>query len=402
MKPSNKLLILAMVATIFFSCSKEDTKVNEDPVVYDETGMLGLVNSPWPCEGHDSRRTSQSVYKGPGSVNAKLIYNTSPGIHHSDALSPAFDAAGNLYCGAWVSVLKFSNTQTFEWEYEATLYLRNIPPIAKDGIIYVGGFDQYGVQNYTDGKLVALDESMNIKWEFELPDNHEGGIFGAPAIGSNGTIYIVDKSGGLFAINKAGQKIWTYPLASSSYSSPSIAPDGTIYVIDYDDNLYAIKPTGELLFKYPAEKDINYEAIVGTDGTAYVGSENSLLAVGLNGEKKWEYALSDAAINRPSLANDGTIYIACADNHIYAVNANGTLKWNYDTGGKVTAPITIDADGCIYFGTIDTNKLMSVSNLGAFIWEYTLGLGYSQPVIDASGALYAGTEEGEIYVITEI
>lgn len=402
MKPSSKLFILTMTFAIFFSCTKDDTKVNEDPVVYDETGMLGLVNSPWPCEGHDSRRTSQSAYKGPASVNAKLIYDTSPGIHISDALSPAFDAAGNLYCGAWVSVLKFSNTLVFEWEYEAALYLRNIPPIAEDGTLYVGGFDQYGVQNYTDGKLVALDESMNIKWEFELPDNHEGGIFGAPAIASNGTIYIVDKSDGLFAINKAGQKLWSYPLGSTSYSSPAIAPDGTIYVIDYDDNLYAVKPTGELLFKYPAGKDINYEAIVATDGTAYVGSENSLLAVGLNGEKKWEYALPDAAINRPSLANDGTIYIACADNYIYAVNANGTPNWNYHAGGNVTAPITIDADGNIYFGTIDTDKLMSVSSQGAFIWEHALDLGYSQPVIDANGALYVGTEDGKIFVITEI
>ena len=402
MRNTSKLLIMALAATLFFSCNKDDAKVSEDPVVYDETGMLGLAESPWPCEGHDSRRTSQSAYKGPASVNAKLIYDASPGGHHSDALSPAFDAAGNLYCGAWVTVLKFSNTLVFEWEYEATLYLRNIPPIAKDGTIYIGGFDQYGVQNYTDGKLIALDESMNTKWEFELPDNHEGGIFGAPAIGSNGTIYFVDKSDGLFAINKAGQKVWSYELESSSYASPAIAPDGTIYVIDYNDNLYAIKPTGELLFKYPTGKDINYDAIVATDGTAYVGSENSLLAVGLNGEKKWEYTLPDAAINCPSLANDGTIYIACADNHVYAINTNGTLKWNYDTGGKVTAPISIDAVGSIYLGTIDTDRLMSVSSQGVLVWEYPIGLGYSPPVIDVNGALYAGTEEGKIYVITEI
>ncbi len=397
-----KYLTIALLICIVFACKKDD-KIIEDPIIYDETGLLGLANSPWPCEGHDSRRTSQSLYNGPTNVKATLIYDSSPGFHMSDALSPAIDATGNLYCGAWVDILKFSNDHSFEWKNEAGLYLRNIPPIGKDGTIYIGGFDQYGVQNYTDGQLIALDESNNQKWLFDLPDQHGGGIFGALAIGSNGTIYAVDKSDGLFAINKQGEKLWSYPLESSSYSSPAIAPDGTIYVVDYDDNIYAIKPGGELLWKYTAGKDVDYEVIVGTYGTAYIGSENSLLAIGANGEKAWEFDLPDAAINRPSLANDGTIFIACADNNIYAINSNGSLKWKYDTGGYVNAPITIDAIGSLYFGTFtDTGKLMSVSSLGLFIWEYPIGLGYSQPVIDDDGTLYVGAGDGKIYALTQI
>jgi len=393
-----KYLIIVLSFSVLIACKKDDNTPTEDPIVYDETGMLGLADSPWPCEGHDSRRTSQSPYNGPNSVKATLIYDSSPGFHISDALSPAIDASGNLYSGAWVDLIKFSSTHSFEWKNEVGLYLRNIPPIAKDGTVYIGGFDQYGVQNYTDGQLIALDELNNQKWLFDLPDQHEGGIFGALAIGSNGTIYAVDKSDGLFAINKAGQKLWSFTLESSSYSSPAIAPDGTIYVVDYDDNIYAIKPKGELLWKYIAGKEVDYEVVVGIDGTAYIGSENSLLAIGANGEKAWEFDLPDAAINRPSLANDGTIFIACADNNIYAVNSNGSQKWKYDTSGYVTAPITIDASGSIYFGTfIDAGKLISVSSQGLFIWEYPIGLGYSQPVINDDGALYVGASDGRIY-----
>jgi len=397
----NKCIVVLLFTSVLFACKKED-KVAEDPIVYDESGMLGLADSPWPCEGHDSRRTSQSPYNGPTSVRATLIYDSSPEIHQADALSPAIDAVGNLYCGAWVDFLKFSDDHVFEWKFEAAMYLRNLPPISKEGTIYIGGFDQYGVQNYTDGQLIALDEAMNQKWLFDLPDQYDGGIFGALAIGSNGTIYAVDKSDGLFAINKQGKKLWSYKLESSSYSSPSIAPDGTIYAIDYDDNLYAIKPTGELLWKYPAGKDIGYEPIVTIDGTVYIGSENSLLAIGINGQKQWEYDLPDAATNRPSLADDGTVFIACADNNIYAVNSNGTIKWKYDTGGFVSAPITIDAGGSIYFGTfINTGKIMSVSGQGQFIWEYPLSLGYSQPVIDNDGTLYVGTVDGKIYALAQ-
>ena len=401
-KMKKKHLLILLVICVLVSCKKEDALPKEDPILYDESGMMGLADSPWPCEGHDSRRTSQSPYNGPTNVKSEFIYDSSPGIHHSDALSPAFDAAGNLYCGAWVNLLKFSSNHNFEWKNEANLYLRNIPPIGKDGTIYIGGFDQYGVQNYTDGQIIAIDESNNQKWLFDLPNQHEGGIFGALAIGSNGTIYAVDKSDGLFAINKAGQKLWSYKLERFSYSSPAIAPDGTVYVVDYDDNIYAIKPEGKLHWKYSSDKDIDYEVIVGTDGSAYIGSENSLLAIGANGEKLWEFDMPDAATNRPSIATDGTIYVACADNNIYAINNNGSQKWEFDTGGYVTAPITIDASGSIYFGTAaDEGKLMSVSNQGVIIWEHPICLGYSQPVINSDGALYVGAGDGKIFVLTQ-
>ncbi|MCD4793641.1 MAG: PQQ-binding-like beta-propeller repeat protein [Bacteroidales bacterium] len=397
------IFTIIFVAVFIISCKKDEPEIHEDPIVYDETGMLGLADSPWPCDGHDSRRTSQSPYNGPSSVSASMIYDSSPGFHISDATSPAIDASGNLYCPAWTRVLKFSSSHNFEWENETGLYLTNIQPIAKDGIIYIGGFDQYGVQNYTEGLIIAIDQSNKTKWEFEMPDDKEGGIFGALAIGSNGTIYAVDKSGFLFAINKLGQKLWSFKLDRlRSYSSPAIAPDGTIFVVDYDDNLYAVKPNGELLWKYPAGKDINYDPIVAIDGTVYIGSENSLLAVSLTGEKQWEYSLPDAATNRPSLANDGTIFIACNDKNLYAINSDGSLKWTYNAGGFITSPSTIDVAGNIYLGAVsDSSKLISVSSQGELIWEYPLGLGYGQPVIDADGTLYVGTSEGKIYALTE-
>ena len=397
------IFVIVLAICFLISCKKNEPEIIEDPVVYDETGMLGLADSPWPCDGHDSRRTSQSPYTGPSSTDTLMIYDASPGMHLSDAVSPAIDASGNLYCPAWTRVLKFSSNHNFEWEYESGLYLRNIPPISKDGIIYIGGFYQYAVTNFTGGIIIALDKSNNTKWKFAMPDDRDGGILGALAVGSNGTIYAADASDGLFAINKKGKKLWSYQLDRSSYSSPAIAPDGTIYVIDYDDNLYAVKPNGELLWKYSAGKDINYDPIVAIDGTVYIGSENSLLAVGLNGEKQWEYNLPDAAINRPSLANDGTIFIACADKNLYAINTDGSLKWTYNSNGFISSPATIDAAGSIYFGTVsDSSKLIiSVSSQGQLIWEFPLRLGHGQPVIDADGTLYIGTADGKIYALVE-
>ncbi|MBN1953023.1 MAG: PQQ-like beta-propeller repeat protein [Bacteroidales bacterium] len=209
-----------------------------------------------------------------------------------------------------------------------------------------------------------------------MPDQLNGDIFGALAIGSNGTLYAVDKSDGLFAITKAGKELWRFELESSSYSSPAVAPDGTIYVVDYDDIIYAIDPKEKLKWKYTTGKDIGYEVVAGIDGTAYIGSVNSLLAIGPDGEKGWEFTLPDAVTKRPSLAADGTIFFGCADKNIYALNGDGSQKWKYNTQGYTSAPITIDASGSIYFGTFsDSGKLMSVSSEGTFIWEYPIALG---------------------------
>ncbi|NQT47439.1 MAG: PQQ-like beta-propeller repeat protein, partial [Chloroflexi bacterium] len=84
-------------------------------------------------------------------------------------------------------------------------------------------------------------EAPAALWSFPTGDI----IYGSPAIGADGTIYVTSKGGGrrLFAINPDGSEKWSFLLGglpNQGGSSPAIAADGTIYVGSHDGKLYAI------------------------------------------------------------------------------------------------------------------------------------------------------------------
>jgi hypothetical protein len=388
-------IFIFLLITIAFSCSKDGIQSG------DETGRGGvtLANSPWPCEGHDARRSSQSNFYGPDTVSASIIYDGSTSSSFvSYSLSPAFDSAGNLFVGDWGGLVKLSGLYEVEAASPSMIDIKELPAIASDGSVYIGL--QYSNGSLTSGTLVAYNTLLQLTWEFNFPDQVKGGVWGAVAIGPNGSIYVVDKAGGLFAFNHIGKKIWQYKLGGSSYSSPAVANDGPIYVTDNENVIYAISPKGKLKWKYPVGKKILPDAVVDTVGTVYIGTENSLLAIANTGIMTWEFDLPGSAITRVSLANDGTAYIACENEYIYAISDNGEKKWDYHTQGRVYHAITIDAGGSLYFGGYFSNqtKIVSVSALGRFIWEYPLDMAYqTQPVIGKEKTLFVGARNCRVY-----
>ena len=400
---------LLMVGIVLLTnCNKDEQILKPGQVEYDPSGMIGLAVSPWPCDGHDSRRTSKSPNLGPFSANATLLYDEDSGASHwvSYAISSAIDQHGNLFSSTWGGIVKLTNTLILEKGFDAQGTVRNIPAIDKDGTIYIGvqHNQQAGSNTLTSGSLVALDQKLGVKWSFIFPNKTHGGAWGAVAIGSNGTIYVTCKADGLFAINKQGQKLWQYRLSTTNYSSPAIAPDGTIFVTD-KENVYAINPTGKLKWKYPAGKQVNSEPVAGIDGSVYSVTSNTLLALKPNGELDWEFLLPAEATTRPSLADETTLLIACNNNHIYAINSNGTERWSLDVQGIVYNSIVIDRNGNMYFPGIfnDESQVRAITANREPLWQYPLNVSYySQVVIGNDGQLIIGTRGAKLYLITNI
>ena len=64
----------------------------------------------------------------------------------------------------------------------------------------------------------------------------------APAIGSDGTIYVGSWDNKLYALDeKTGLKKWEFETGGDIDSSPVIGADGTLYVGSMDKKIYAIK-----------------------------------------------------------------------------------------------------------------------------------------------------------------
>gem|GEM_PF-6234611 len=242
---------------------------------------------------------------------------------------------------------------------------------------------------------------------------------GAPAIGSNGTIYAGSNetfpgtsNRKLYAFSPNGSVQWTYPIEGDAYNvSPAIARDGTIYMGSvFGKKFYAINPDGTTKWVYEAEAWKNNAGwtwsspALGSDGTIYFGSrekgatrdwENGkLYAINPDNTVKWETVVGTPSTT-PAIALDGTIYTGTGGGYLYAVNPDGSVKWIFEPGYKhwLESHPAIGMDGTIYLGMRDYTGygLFAISPDGLKKWIfYTGSVIKTAPVIGADGTVYGG------------
>jgi photosystem II stability/assembly factor-like uncharacterized protein len=243
-------------------------------MVFATSGVLSAqtpVPSPsWPMTGHDAQQTGQSPFVGPQALSNPQTTKVSEGINFGLAI----DANGNIY----------------------------VPSTGESPV-----------------KLYAFNPDGTIRngWPFSFSGTGPtASIFGSPAIGPDGTIYVAFDNK-LFALTPNGTPKWSSPFQTVRFiaTSPVIAPDGTIYVVA--DVLYAINP----------------------DGT-----------------QKW-FSSGPGGKSVPTLGRDGTIYVAGAGSlncgGFGALNADGTTKWDLCFGGTSSEPTffstaLVSQDGTVY------------------------------------------------------
>ncbi|WP_148705478.1 PKD domain-containing protein [Methanosarcina siciliae] len=269
------------------------------------------------------------------------------------------------------------------------------PAIATDGTIYVGS---------RDNNLYALNPDGTLKWSYTTG----GRIYGSVTMGSDGTIYVGSYDKKFYAINPDGTLKWSYTTGGRIYGSAAIGTDGTIYIGSRDNNLYALNPDGTLKWSYTTGNWIyNYggSPAIGPDGTVYVGGyDQNLYALNPDGTLKWTYAAKSSICASPSIGSDGTIYVGSKDYKFYAINPNGTLKWNYATGDYIYGSAAIGTDGTIYVGS-DDDYLYALNPDGTLKWRYnhaggSIGTGFQgSPAIGSDGTIYAGNYDDSLYAL---
>ena len=194
---------------------------------------------------------------------------------------------------------------------------------------------------------------------------------------------------------------WTVNLGNNSPTSPIIGLNEEIYIGAGSGELYKItvgNATGtvELFYKIQTTATIQPPTIA-SDGTIYIADQYYLYALSSTGQLKWKYPVIDSS--PPVIATDGTIYLG-SGYYLYALNPNGELIWQSPSlsNGRWVTTATIDSQGYIYV-TGKTGDTASVYKLNPDNGEVITSssprlLSNTPPALDNQGNLYVSAQGG--------
>lgn len=290
------------------------------------------------------------------------------------------------------------------WDFTAGEMLLGSAAVGSDMTTYMASAsmdDSDGKVPY--GKIYAVNSDGTEKWSFPNdPDIAVAPFMAAPVIGADGTIYAFCMDGKLYALDEQGNKKWDQQLQPGGelQFSPAIASDGTLYV--GGDKLYAINPEAgpdyRVKWDFVTEDGIQSAPAIARDGTIYIGDRDGILyAVEPNGTEKWRIKIDEwnRIVGQIAIGSDHTIYFGSSDGKVYAINPDGSQKWVYDTGADQAISPIVGRDGTIYIGTQSSGKLIAIDASGSQKWETAVeGAFMSAPIIDPMGTIYIGSAEG--------
>jgi outer membrane protein assembly factor BamB len=198
------------------------------------------------------------------------------GVRGTPALSTD---ATTVYFGSGGGVLYSLNLAgQLQWQASITGpsggFIENAPAVGSDGTIYVA---TGGSSGNTPGDIDAFTPAGTLKWHFTANGTFET----TPAVTPDGLIVAGDDAGSIVTVHAAdGTPAWsfaapgTYGTNGFSDSSPAIGADGTVYA--QNGTIFAIK-NGAIIWSAPGTSDAS-PALDPSSGTLYVAGGGGLKA----------------------------------------------------------------------------------------------------------------------------
>lgn len=291
-------------------------------------------------------------------------------------LAPAIDTNGVIYLGSAVpaGLYAFNPDGSTARVWNASSFIYSAPAIASDGTIYLG---------LVDGSVCAYnpDGTTGHVWNI--------GVFthGTPAIGPDGTIYVGSTNKNLYAFNPDGTTGHVWTTEAAIYASPAIGADGSIYIGSNDSNLYCFASSGATSHVWRADGALYFSSpAIGTNGIIYIGAlSGNLYGFNPDGTTNHIWHTTNAIVSTPVIGSNDTIYVGSLDGNLYAFNPDGTTGHIWTVGSMRSAPL-ISSDGSIY---ACVNLVYNLNQDGTTNWSSGYTCGYSGgPAIDTNGILY--------------
>ena len=268
------------------------------------------------------------------------------------------------------------------------------PPAVGDGHLVV--VTETGVR-------VVDSETGAAAWTTDTP---RGGIFDAPPVIANGTVFL--PSGvSIYALDLAtGDLQWRVPVGLSVESCPAIVGD-MLYVAG-DDTYVRALATADGSERWRHKTSARIECNVAVEaGTVYTGTEAGMVVAldAESGSERWRYQLPSGEQDRQrrprTVATDGSRVYVTTDGALYVLDTvGGTPCWRSEEYASSYASGVAIGDGKVHipiapYDVSGTGAVFDAST-GERIHEFTLGGNRTFNVGPslAGGALYTNGHGG--------
>ncbi|MBD8525670.1 PQQ-binding-like beta-propeller repeat protein [Pseudomarimonas arenosa] len=151
--------------------------------------------------------------------------------------------------------------------------------------------------------------------------------------------------------------------------------------------LWTVKTSGNA-------QDLNF-----IDGDLVVGDASGVYRLGLDGQRRWHFALQQAPGTQFRQAGD-LILFGGNDGRLYAVEADsGRLRWQFATGDKVrSAPVVVERQ--VVFGGVDKHIYCLDMVDGRLRWRFATEGPVHAEVAVADGKVFAGSGDQHLYALS--
>ncbi|EDY84738.1 PQQ enzyme repeat domain protein [Verrucomicrobiia bacterium DG1235] len=277
------------------------------------------------------------------------------------------------------------------WSFQTVGSIFGAPAVGADGAVYVGS---------RDSKVYAVNPDGTQKWVFETGD----WVDSSPTLSHDeSAVYVGSWDDKMYAVSTVnGAKLWDFQTGNLIVSSPALDASGNLYFGSSDGFFYSVDPSGVLRWSFYVGAELDSSPAVSESGNIHVGGYDGVLySFSEDGDLLWEFATrttedpEDQRIaGAISIGDDNEVYFGGGDGYCYAVDEDGDLIWEFEAYGKVDTGVVLGNDGEVIFAS-RSGYVYAVDAFGVLLWESFVGdVFYSTPAVDDEGRVYVGSYLG--------
>lgn len=195
----------------------------------------------------------------------------------------------------------------------------------------------------------TLPEKLEQLWKFEV----DGGAFEATPSIVDGTVYLGDLDGTMYALELAtGKKVWQKTFEETGFiASPAVRGD-LLFVGDVNGKCYAIdRKTGEPKWTFDTEGEIDSSANFYRDYVLFGSQDRFLYCLETaTGKLVWKFGIEDQIRCTPTVVGDRAFLAGC-DSKLHIVNLEkGTAEADVPIDAPTGVTPAVFGDQ-VFFGT---------------------------------------------------